>query len=165
MKSRLKSIYKDPFLVLIAVVVLVPAVLVVYGIAHQSGRGAASITSTTESKPTNQVTSQSTDPAEEPKPITQAEQSIVEEKTSKPAAAANAPQVGPTCDQVKKQTAEAVRNQQVALENTKHEKQKDKIRLVSQLYRKYWDEELTRHQEALNQIEATFRTAQAAANC
>lgn len=153
---------RDPFVMLIMLVVLVPALLVAYGVTHQSPTQTAvnSVSNEVADSQQAQTSSTSTETIA-PQPITQAEQSIIEEVQPVPVAATTAP----VCNQTQKQSAEASKNTQVAQENANHERQKEKIRLISRIYRKYMDDELARHQAAINQINATYQTNLAAANC
>lgn len=158
--TTLQKLFRDPFVLLIAVVVLVPAVLVAYSIASQASSHTAvnSVSQEAAEAETSETGSSST---ATPQPITQAEQPVIEEKQP---VAEPAPQAA-VCDQTKKQAAESTKATQISQENAQHERQKDKLRAVTKVYRRYWDDEKTRHDNALNQIEATYRASLAAANC
>lgn len=144
-----------------------PALLVVYSVTHQPGREAASasnaaiIDATADSQ---QVAGVATQQPSDPQPINQAEQATIAEQQPQPETVAT-PSAEPVCDQGKKQAATAAKESQIAQENAQHAQQNEKLRLISMVYRKYWDEEVARHQNALNQIEATYQAAVAAANC
>lgn len=168
MRLKLKKLVKDPFVVMIAVVVLVPAILVAYAISNQqptqsSVNGVNDQADSSESSQAASVT-----PPDAPQPITEAEKPQTPD-TAPPVAPMTATTAAtpaaPVCDEAQKNAAQAARDAKQAEENRYHEQQKDKLRLVSLIYRRYWDEEMVRHQNALNQIDADFRAALAAANC
>jgi cytoskeletal protein RodZ len=162
---RLTKLIKDPFMLLIVAVVLVPALLVVFAITQQTDSRSA-VNNVSQETPNSESTqsSSSAEASSPPQPITQAEQPTpVEVKQAVPESAP-APAV-PTCDQSKKQAAESAKASQTAQESAQHERQLDRIRLISRVYRKYWDEEMARHHNILSQIEATYQAALAAANC
>jgi hypothetical protein len=166
--GKVKKLLRDPFVLLIAAVVLVPALLVAYGAAHQNRPTASINTVETVQTDNSQVASQSTaTTGTQQQPMTQAEQPVVEEKAPQQAPVAPAPVVpsAPVCNEAKRQEAQSTRAPQVDQENRHHERQKDKIRVISVVYRKYWDEEAARHQNVLNQIESTYKAALSAANC
>ncbi len=162
MISKVKKLVKDPFMILIGLVVLVPASLVVLGITRQNAPQSA-VNGLTDDAIRSEVveTSSSNGESTTPQPITQAEQpAIVTEK--QPVAQ---PSPGPVCDQAKKQAAEAARASQIEKENSLHERQLDKIRLISRINRRYLEDELARHQGTLVEIENVFQGAVAAASC
>ena len=149
-------------MILIGLVVLVPALLVVLGITSQNAPQSA-VNGVADEVARSEVveTSSSNSEPTTPQPITQAEQpAVVTEK--QPVAQASPSSV---CDQAKKQAAEAARASQIEKENSLHERQLDKLRLMSRINRRYLDDELARHQGALVEIENVFQGAVATANC
>lgn len=159
---KVKKLFRDPFFYMIAAVILVPGLLFAYGL-RTSTRQTASINNlpAVESSNTETSSQNQSDPTD-PQPITQAEQAVAVEKAPKAEPAAPA---APVCDQAKKQAAEDTKNSQTTSENQYHERQKSRLRVISTVYRKYMDEEIARHNNALNQIDATYSAAIAAANC
>lgn len=171
---KIPKIATDPFLVLIALVVFVPAIFFAYSLAHQhiDGRdvrpAATEQLSTDSSLDIRDQQSESDaddDSGGQPQPatITQAEQISPSTQAPFPTPAPEAEK--PVCNEAAKATAATNRNQQLTSENQLHEQQRVKLFLVSTVYRKYWDEEVSRHQAALQNIEATYQTALVAANC
>lgn len=171
MKSKTKKLIRDPFMGLILLVVLVPALLVIYGISRQASTQSA-VNSARQDVSAEESTQASSASTTEPTPITQAEQTeqqtrpTVEPESGAPEKPTNAAKpAGPVCDQAKKQAAVTARGAQLSKENRYHEQQKDRLRLVSMVTRKYIDEEISRHQAALDKINADYQAALAAANC
>lgn len=169
---KLKKLLKDPFVVLIAIVVLVPSLLIGVGIATQNHTQSSAVNSAaneTSPQTEDQTSADSSQSQGDPQPITDAEQPPVAEKkpVSPPSAAALAPSASapPVCDEGRKQAAHAARDSRQAQENSYHAQQQDRLRLISVVYRKYWDDEVARHQAVLAQINADFQAALAAANC
>lgn len=148
-------------MVVIFLVVLIPAGLVVFGISRQNQPQPAvnGVTNEISKESNSNQGDGSGSPAGTPQPITQAEQlPAADEKASvSPIAPVSA------CDQSKKQDAVSARDSKIAGENAKHER--EKMRLISKISRRYLDDEIARHQAALAEIETTFLQTIAEANC
>jgi len=169
MKFNPKKLVRDPFVLLIALVIIVPALLVIVAAQAQNKPQSTAVNSAiSEVKPNqSQPTSSANQNNQAAKPITEAEQP--HNQAQAPASAtltpAPAPPPAPVCDEGKKQAAQGNYNNQLASENNQHEQKLNQLRLVSMVTRKYWDEEMARHQAAVNQIESNYRAALTAANC
>lgn len=171
---KISKIATDPFLVLIALVVFVPAIFFAYSLAHQHIDGRDVKPASTEQPDIDnsldvsdqQSGSDGDDRSNgqsQPATITQAEQIAPSTQAPLPTPAPVAEK--PVCNEAAKATAATNRNQQLTSENQLHEQQRVKLFLISTVYRKYWDEEVSRHQAVLQNIEATYQAALAAANC
>ena len=162
MRNKAKTLFKDPFIVMIAFVVLVPAGLVAFGISRQGQSQSAvqNVVNEASEQDDASPSPSSNTRAATPQPITQAEQpAVVAEKQSTPVAAQPA-----VCDQAKKQDAEANRISLISKENTKHDSLVARA-IIPGLSRRYLEEEAARHQAALVVIEDAYRAAVVAANC
>jgi cytoskeletal protein RodZ len=162
MRNKAKTLVKDPFIVMIAFVVLVPAGLVVLGITRQGQSQSAvqNVLNEASSQTDVSPSPSSNTRAATPQPITQAEQpAVVAEKQSTLVAALPA-----VCDQAKKQDAEANRTSLISKENAKHDGLVARA-IIPGLSTRYLEEEAARHQAALVVIEDAYRTAVVAANC
>lgn len=163
---NVKKLVRDPFVLLIAVVVMVPAVLVAFAIATQGQpqsavNGARQELSSSRHPSTPSASTESVEPI----PITEAEKPNATDEEQTTLAPINPSPSGPVCDQAKKSAAESNRNHLIAEENILHEQKKAKIGFVSRVTRRHLTEEISRHNSVLSQIEATFRSDLAAANC
>lgn len=166
---KIPKITTDPFLAMVALVVLVPALFFAYNVTHQhiDGRDVKSAStqqqSNVDNSPNDTDSDTTPDRTTQPASITQAERIAPDAKAplSIPMPAAERP----SCDEIARASAVANRDQQLVSENQLHEQQRVKLLLISTIYRKYWDEEVSRHQAALQNIETTYQAALVAANC
>ncbi len=169
MRFNPKKLVRDPFVILIALVVIVPALLVIVA-AHNQNQPQSAVNSVSNEVHPNdsQQSSSSTETADDPKPITEAEQPNAYSPATSSTPSTPAEQVTPpvpTCDQAQKQAAQTNYNSQLASENSNHQQKLNQLKLISVVTRKYRDEEIARHQAAVAQIESTYQAALAAANC
>lgn len=166
---KIAKIVRDPFVWLIALVVLTPAGFIALGITQQPN-DQTTVTSASQTD-INSTDSKATSPQQPSEaatnqnnqPITQAEQATL--PTAQAVTQTPAKPVGPVCDQSKKQAAEAARNSQLASEDNYHQAELDKLRFISVIYRKYWDDEVARHDAAVAKIQADFQAAIGATHC
>lgn len=169
LKTGLRKVVRDPFLLLVITVITIPALLVVVAIARQGNEAqttTASNSSFSKSAEKTEVQSDTTlsSPAE-PKPITQAEQPAVLEDKKPILKSEESSQSKAVCNSARKQAAQAERDSAISKENAEHQHQKDKLRLITLITRKYWNKEQARHQNALDEIEADYQAALTKANC
>lgn len=161
MKSRALKLVKDPFVILIALVVMVPAVLIAYTIARQPAMPSTAVNSVSQESNKAPQEVKSVDTAES-QPITQAEQPTPTEKPL----AQPAPVAGESvCDETQKQAALTAKEAETKKATENHERQKDRLRISRLFTNKYWDEEVARHQAIMAGIESTYTAALAAAKC
>ncbi len=166
MKTRILSLVRDPFVLLIFIVIAVPAGFVILGVQQQpksAVNSAVREVSASESERADSVSTSSSASSIEAQPITQAEQPApVVPKEVAPAPAVPAI---PTCDQSKKQAAAKARDSKTANENRQYQRNKNRLRLITMITHRYMDEEEARHQSALQKINSDYQAALTAANC
>lgn len=167
---KIARIIRDPFVWLIALVVLTPAGFIAFGITTQQSQeqtalNSSSQTITDTAKASSPVSNQSIVETSQsnPEPMSQAEQATVPPVQTVPRSPAAS--TGPVCDQARKQAAQTARTNQMASEDAYHQAELDKLRLISVIYRKYWDEEMARHDTVVNRIQAEYQAALASSNC